>query len=280
MMKIASNLDELRRARSAISGTLGLVPTMGGLHTGHLSLVQTAREQNDCVAASIFVNPLQFGMGEDLDDYPRDPDGDLEKLESKGVDLVWMPDKTEIYPHGYQTYVTVEQLASRLEGERRPGHMRGVTTMVTKLLIAFTPDRVYLGQKDAQQVYVIQRLVADLQFAVDVVVCPTVRDLDGLALSSRNAILNPDQLAAATVLYRALCAARSVFMEGERSGSRLRGVMTEIVAAEPLAEPLYVSIADIETLEELPQLPQKSLCSLAVRIGKVALIDNIVLEIT
>ncbi len=279
-MKIVFNLRELRRERSALSGTLGLVPTMGCLHIGHLSLVQAAREQNDYVAVSVYVNPLQFGMGEDLDDYPRDPDGDLEKLESEGVDLVWMPEKTEIYPDGYQTYVTVEQLSSRLEGERRPGHMRGVTTVVTKLLIAFTPDRVYLGEKDAQQIHVIQRLVADLQFAVEVVVCPTVRDLDGLALSSRNAKLNPDQRNAATVLYRALTAARSAFMDGERSGSRLRAVMTEIVAAEPLAEPLYVSVADIETLQELKRLPEKSLCSLAVRIGKVALIDNVVLEIT
>lgn len=263
-----------------ISGTLGFVPTMGGLHLGHLSLLEAAREQNDYVAASVFVNPLQFGVGEDLDDYPCDSDGDLEKMESKGVDFVWMPKSPEIYPDGYQTYVTVEQLASRLEGERRPGHMRGVTTVVTKLLIAFAPDRLYLGQKDAHQVQVIKRLVADLQFAVEVVVCPTVRDLDGLALSSRNSKLNPGQRAAAKVLYRALTAASVAFMDGEQSGSRLRALMTEIVAAEPMAEKLYVSVADIETLQELQQLPEKSLCSLAVRIGKVALIDNVVLGIT
>ncbi|MDP7545293.1 MAG: pantoate--beta-alanine ligase, partial [Anaerolineales bacterium] len=270
-------LPELRRARARIIGSLGLVPTMGYLHRGHLSLLQAAREQNEHVAVSIFVNPTQFGADEDLEDYPRDIERDLAALEAEGVDLVWTPDNAEVYPRGYQTCVTVEQLTRGLEGARRPRHMRGVTTVVTKLLIAFTPERAYFGQKDAQQAYVVRRLVADLGLPVEVVVCPTIREPDGLALSSRNAYLNTEQRRAATVLFRALSAARAAFAKGQRDGDELRALMEDIVAAEPLAAPEYISVADLETLQELQQLPEQALASMAVRIGAAALIDNMVL---
>ncbi len=250
---------------------------MGYLHRGHLSLLQAAREQNEHVAVSIFVNPTQFGADEDLEDYPRDIERDLAALEAEGVDLVWTPDNAEVYPRGYRTYVTVEQLTRVLEGARRPGHMRGVTTVVTKLLIAFTPERAYFGQKDAQQAYVVRRLVADLGLPVEVVVCPTIREPDGLALSSRNAYLNTEQRRAATVLFQALSAARAAFAKGQRDGDELRALMEDIVAAEPLAAPEYISVADLETLQELQQLPEQALASMAVRIGAAALIDNMVL---
>ena len=276
-MKIVKTLLELRSARATFTGSLGLVPTMGYLHRGHLSLVHSARAENECVAASIFVNPAQFESVDDLDDYPRDLERDLDLLDTHNVDLVWAPDRTEMYPHGYQTYVTVNQLTSGLEGGRRPGHMRGVTTIVSKLLIAFRPDRAYFGQKDAQQVCVVRRLVADLGFPVKVVTCPTVRESDGLALSSRNARLSVDQRQASTVLFRALSAASVAFAEGQRDGDKLCGLMSDVVATEPLADARYISITDVETLQDLRQLPEQVLASLAVCIGPVVLIDNMVL---
>ena len=276
-MKIVKTLLELRSARATFTGSLGLVPTMGYLHRGHLSLVQSARAENDYVAASIFVNPAQFESVDDLDDYPRDLERDLDLLDTHNVDLVWAPDRSEMYPHGYQTYVTVNQLTSGLEGGRRPGHMRGVTTIVSKLLIAFRPDRAYFGQKDAQQVCVVRRLVADLGFPVEVVTCPTVRESDGLALSSRNARLSVDQRQASTVLFRALSAASVAFAEGQRDGDKLCGLMSDVVATEPLADARYIAITEVETLQDLRQLPEQVLASLAVCIGQVVLIDNMVL---
>ena len=276
-MKIVKTLLELRSARATFTGSLGLVPTMGYLHRGHLSLVQSARAENDYVAASIFVNPAQFESVDDLDDYPRDLERDLDLLDTHNVDLVWAPDRSEMYPHGYQTYVTVNQLTSGLEGGRRPGHMRGVTTIVSKLLIAFRPDRAYFGQKDAQQVCVVRRLVADLGFPVEVVTCPTVRESDGLALSSRNARLSVDERQASTVLFRALSAASVAFAEGQRDGDKLCGLMSDVVATEPLADARYISITGVETLQDLRQLPEQVLASLAVCIGQVVLIDNMVL---
>ena len=276
-MKIVKTLLELRSARATFTGSLGLVPTMGYLHRGHLSLVQSARAENEFVAASIFVNPAQFESVDDLDDYPRDLERDLDLLDTHNVDLVWAPDRSEMYPHGYQTYVTVNQLTSGLEGGRRPGHMRGVTTIVSKLLIAFRPDRAYFGQKDAQQVCGVRRLVADLGFPVEVVTCPTVRESDGLALSSRNARLSVDQRQASTVLFRALSAASVAFAEGQRDGDKLCGLMSDVVATEPLADARYIAITEVETLQDLRQLPEQVLASLAVCIGQVVLIDNMVL---
>jgi pantoate--beta-alanine ligase len=277
-MIIASPLPELRAARLALPGVFGLVPTMGFLHEGHLSLVRRARQDCGHVGVSIFVNPTQFGPNEDLARYPRDMERDLRLLEDEGVDLVWSPSPEIVYPSGFQTWVTVEEVSKPLEGAQRPGHFRGVATVVAKLFNAFTPDRAYFGQKDAQQVAVIRQMARDLNFPLEVVVCPTVREPDGLALSSRNAYLGPDERRAAPVLYRALCAAQAAFERGERDAQALRRVMQDALAAEPLARPDYVSVADPDALEELEQVQEGALLSMAVRIGGTRLIDNLVLE--
>jgi pantoate--beta-alanine ligase len=276
-MKTVSTLTDLRRERAALTGSLGLVPTMGALHAGHLSLVERARQENDHVAASIFVNPAQFSPNEDLSKYPRPIEKDLALLAGAGVDLVWTPPSEEVYPAGFQTYITVEGVAQPLEGTARPGHFRGVATMVAKLFNVFTPDRAYFGQKDAQQVAVIQRMARDLNFPLAIVVCPTRREPNGLALSSRNVYLGPAERQAAPVLYRALSAARAAYDSGERSAGRLRRTMADILAAEPLARPEYVSAADPETLAELEVIRAGVLLSLAVRIGATRLIDNILI---
>ncbi len=277
-MEVVERVSEVRRIRRERAGSWGLVPTMGYLHEGHLSLVRRAREENDHVGVSIFVNPTQFGPGEDLDAYPRDLERDLGLLRALDVDLVWVPTVEEMYPPGFQTYVIVEEVSKPLEGAARPGHFRGVATVVAKLFNVFQPDRAYFGQKDAQQVVVIRRMVEDLNFPVEIVVCPIVRDPDGLALSSRNVYLTPEQRAAAPVLYRALCAARDAWMAGERDGERLRQIMRAVLDSEPLAQVEYVSAADPETLAELGDAGQGVLLSLAVRIGRARLIDNILLR--
>lgn len=276
-MQVVKTVAEVRRLRQSGSGTWGLVPTMGFLHRGHLSLVEAATRENDHVGASIFVNPTQFGPQEDLAAYPRDLDRDLDLLEQAGVDLVWAPPVEEVYPAGYQTYVTVEEVTQPLEGASRPGHFRGVATVVAKLFNVFQPDRAYFGQKDAQQVVVIKQMVRDLNFPLELVVCPIVRESDGLALSSRNVYLNAEQRAAAPVLRRAICAAREAWLAGEHDGERLRGIMREILAAEPLATfgpGEYVSAADPTTLRELGNAERGVLLSLAVRVGRARLIDN------
>jgi len=226
---------------------------------------------------SIFANPTQFGPREDLSKYPRPLERDLQLLSDAGVDLVWTPTPDSVYPPGFQTWVEVENVTRPFEGAHRPGHFRGVATVVAKLFNAFTPDRAYFGQKDAQQVVVIKRMAADLNFPLEIVVCPTVREPDGLALSSRNAYLSSDERKAATVLYRALSAAKVAFEQGERGGGRLREIMTSTLAAEPLARPDYVSAADPETLAELDQIHGGVLLSMAVRIGATRLIDNFLL---
>jgi pantoate--beta-alanine ligase len=250
---------------------------MGALHAGHASLAKRARAECRHVGASIFVNPTQFNSGEDLKNYPRTIQQDLDLLESVGVDLVWMPAAESVYPPGFQTYVEVGELAAPLEGKSRPGHFRGVTTVVAKLFNCFMPDKAYFGQKDAQQVAVLRRMVQDLNFPVDVVVCPTVREPDGLALSSRNAYLNVAERAAATVLFRALSAAKEKYDQGERNAETLRSVMSTVVRSEPLANEHYVSAADPETLSELQTVDKTVLLSLAVRIGKARLIDNLLI---
>jgi pantoate--beta-alanine ligase len=276
-MQIFASLSELRQARTRLAGTFGLVPTMGYLHRGHLSLVERARAECDHVGVSIFVNPTQFGPSEDLSRYPRDLEADLKQLASLGVDLVWAPTAETVYPPGFQTWVTVENVTAPLEGKHRPGHFRGVATVVAKLFNAFTPDRAYFGQKDAQQVVVIRRMVQDLNFPLEVVVCPTVREPDGLALSSRNTYLSPKERQAATVLYRALTAAEAAYATGERDAELLRARMSSTLAAEPLAREEYVSVADRDTLDELEHVTAGALLSLAVRVGKTRLIDNVVL---
>jgi len=277
-VKVLDSLGELRQTRASLPEPVGLVPTMGFLHDGHLSLVEKARQECRTVAVSIFVNPTQFGPTEDLAAYPRDLPRDLASLEAAGVDLVWTPAPEVIYPPGFQTWVTVEGVSQGLEGERRPGHFRGVATIVTKLLHVFQPQRAYFGQKDAQQAAVIRRLTADLDFPTEIVVCPTVREPDGLAMSSRNTYLDPDERRAATVLYRALEAGRRTYAAGERDADRLRQILQTVLAEEPRAEVQYVSAADPDTLQELHGPVESALLSLAVFIGKTRLIDNLVIS--
>ncbi len=269
--------EELRRARASLARTFGLVPTMGALHKGHLSLVSRARGECDHVGVSIFVNPAQFGLREDFGAYPRDLERDLRMLEEAGADLVWTPSAESVYPPGFQTWVSVEEVSAPLEGSARPGHFRGVATIVAKLFNSFLPTNAYFGQKDAQQVAVIKRMASDLDFPVEIVVCPTVREPDGLAMSSRNEYLNPEERRAAGVLYRALTAAKTLFDSGQRGGDELRAAMHQVICSEPLAHEDYVSAADPETLAELSEIMGRALLSLAVRIGRTRLIDNILL---
>jgi pantoate--beta-alanine ligase len=284
-MQALATIEEFRKAKSALSGSWGLVPTMGYLHTGHLSLVKRACAENDHVAVSIFVNPTQFGLNEDLAAYPRDLERDLSLLEPLGVDLAFNPSPEVMYPPNYQTYVMVEDVTKYLEGASRPGHFRGVATVVAKLFNIVRAERAYFGQKDAQQTIVIKRMVQDLNMPIEMIICPTQREADGLALSSRNTYLDAQHRRAAPVLYRALCAAKDAFDRGERDGSRLRAVMRDIIEAEPLAKLDYVSAADATTLQELgAPSPRPSpneegvLLSMAVRVGKPRLIDNFLYE--
>ena len=276
-MRTVITLLDLRTTRLPFSGTVGLVPTMGYLHDGHLSLIRRAREECEHVVVSIFVNPTQFGPSEDLSKYPRDMDRDLKLIEPLGADLVWVPTAESMYPQGYQTWVEVEEMTNPLEGAMRPGHFKGVTTIVAKLFNAVQPHKAYFGQKDAQQVAVIRQMTRDLNFPIEIVVCPIVREPDGLAMSSRNVYLNPDQRKAATVLFRALSAAKEVYEKGERDAGMLRQIMTEVLASEALVQVQYVSCADYDTLEELDTIKEKALLSMAVFLGKTRLIDNLVL---
>ncbi|HMZ07655.1 MAG TPA: pantoate--beta-alanine ligase [Anaerolineales bacterium] len=277
-MQTVSSLSDLRAARLSFNGTVGLVPTMGYLHEGHLSLVSRAKAENQNVIVTIFVNPTQFGPNEDLSKYPRDLERDLNLLAPLGVDLVWTPSAEIMYPSGYQTWVEVEALTDPLEGAMRPGHFKGVTTIVAKLFNATQPHKAYFGQKDAQQVAVIRRMAVDLNFPLEVVVCPTQREADGLAMSSRNKYLNEAERKAATVLFRSLNAAKALYEAGERDGEKIRGKMKEVLAMEPLATMQYVSCADYDSLTELDTITGKTLLSMAVFLGKTRLIDNFVLE--
>ncbi len=277
-MKTVTTLDELWAAREQMPRPVGLIPTMGFLHEGHLSLVRRAREECSTVVVSIFVNPTQFGPSEDLATYPRDLTRDLALLEAAGADLVWTPTVDVMYPPGFQTFVEVEGVSDGLEGERRPGHFRGVATVVAKLFAAVQPQRAYFGQKDAQQAVVIGQMARDLNFPVEVVICPTVREPDGLAMSSRNAYLNQEERAAATVLHRALTVARTSFDSGSREAETLRQTMASLIDSEPLARLQYVSCADPLTLQELDGPVQRALLSMAVFVGKTRLIDNLLLE--
>lgn len=276
-MQTITTLSELRAARARLPEPVGLVPTMGYLHEGHLSLVRRARAECASVVATIFVNPTQFGPEEDLSTYPRDLPRDLSLLEAGGVDLVWTPTPEVMYPPGFQTWVTVEEVTQPLEGGMRPGHFRGVTTVVAKLFTGVLPQKAYFGQKDAQQSVVIRQMTRDLNFPIEIMICPIVREPDGLAMSSRNTYLNPKERQAATVLHRALTAARAAFGAGERDAGRLRDVVSEVIASEPLARLQYVSCAHPETLQELEAVAGRALLSLAVFVGQTRLIDNVVL---
>ena len=276
-MRTVTTLFDLRSSRRSLDGTVGLVPTMGYLHEGHLSLIRRAREECDHVVVSIFVNPTQFGPSEDLAKYPRDLERDSQMIEPY-TDLLWTPTAEIMYPTGFQTWVEVEAMTRPLEGMMRPGHFRGVTTVVAKLFNAIQPHNAYFGQKDAQQAAVIRQMVRDLNFPLEIVVCPIIREPDGLAMSSRNVYLDPEQRKAATVLYRALSAAKEAYENGNRDADQLRQAMKDMLASEPLAQMQYVSCADYDTLEELETVNGKTLLSMAVFVGKTRLIDNFVLS--
>jgi pantoate--beta-alanine ligase len=277
MLQQVETIADLRAARNRLEGRVGLVPTMGALHDGHRSLIQAARQENDTVIATIFVNPTQFALGEDFATYPRDLERDIDELEDEGVDLVFTPTPDEMYPMGFQTVINVEVVSTGLEGEHRPGHFEGVSTVVAKLFNLTLPDRAYFGQKDAQQVVVIKQMVRDLNFPLEIVVCPIVREPDGLAMSSRNVYLNPEERQAALVLWNALCLAREMWTRGTRDAQAFRNRMRELIATEELARVDYISVADPETLRDVERIQGPVLVSLAVRIGRTRLIDNITL---
>ena len=268
-----------RKVRREEDKTIGLVPTMGALHEGHLSLVREARRMCDVVVVSVFVNPTQFAPGEDFERYPRNLTQDTTLLADYNVDYIFAPSMDEIYPKGFTTYVTVEGLSEQLEGAARPGHFRGVATVLTILFNVVRPDFCFFGQKDAQQTLVVKRLVRDLAFDTEIVILPTVREDTGLALSSRNAYLNDDERRAAGVLYRALSRAEAAYASGERSAKRLAEMVRTEIEVEPRARLDYVSVTDAETMEKLEKLDERAvLIAIAVQFGRTRLIDNIVLH--
>ncbi len=273
--RMASLTRKLRRENK----TIGLVPTMGALHAGHLSLVQEARQMCDIVIVSIFVNPTQFGKNEDFDKYPRDLTADAAMLAEYQVDYVFAPTAAEIYPSGFSTYVWVEGFSETLEGEIRPGHFRGVATVVAILLNTIRPDFAFFGQKDAQQSIIIKRLTKDLGFETEIVVMPIIREESGLAMSSRNAFLSPEEHQAAAIIFRSLKDAKIAVREGERNASILAQIVSERINSEPLANLDYVAVVDAETLEPVEKVDDREiLIAVAVRFGKTRLIDNTILN--
>ena len=278
-MQVIGSKHEMRLACRQSARLLGLVPTMGALHDGHLSLVDRARADCSSVSVSIFVNPTQFGEGEDFAQYPRDLDADLEMLRQHGVDLVFVPEISDVYPPGFDTWVDVGPIADRLEGEARPGHFRGVATVVAKLFGIVQPDRAYFGQKDGQQTVVVRKLARDLDMGLEVVVLPTVREPDGLAMSSRNVRLNPEQRAAAAAVYRALSEGQEVWESGIRDTDIIRSTVREVLQGEPLLGTIdYVSVASADALEELGSASSGAMLSTGVHVGPIRLIDNLILK--
>jgi len=274
----ATTRAEVRSWRRTAPEPVGFVATMGFLHDGHMSLVHRARSENRSVAASIFVNPTQFGPSEDLAAYPRDLDRDVALLAEAGCDLVFCPPADEMYPPGFDTWVAVGTVGEALEGAARPGHFRGVATVVLKLLNIVGPNRAYFGQKDAQQLAVVRRMVTDLDVPIDIVACPTVREADGLAMSRRHTYLSGAERAAAPVIHRALAAARDTWRGGESDAGALRRRVADILAAEPLVEAEYVSVANPDTITEVDEAVAGALVSVAARVGKARLIDNVILR--
>jgi len=277
-MKIVETLPEMKQLRQKLPEPVGFVPTMGYLHEGHLSLVKVARTENASVVVSIFVNPTQFGPQEDLEKYPRDAQRDFTLLEREKTDVIFMPSAADMYPAGYDSWVNIGTITERLEGASRPGHFRGVSTVVTKLFNIVQPTKAYFGQKDAQQLAVIKKMVIDLNMNLEVVGLPTVREADGLAMSSRNTYLNTEERQAALVLYQALNLAKQLWSAGEKNAELIRQQMMGLIQREPLANIHYVSVADAGTLEELDAINTSALVSMAVNIGATRLIDNIALE--
>lgn len=276
-MKTLYTIAEVRKWRRKAGGTVGFVPTMGYLHEGHIQLVRRARAENKHVTASIFVNPTQFGPSDDFATYPRDPERDRFLLKEEKVDALFIADEDEMYPSESRTWVEVEDVTQRLEGAHRPDHFRGVATVVAKLFNIVEPTRAYFGQKDAQQLVMIRKMARDLNMNTEIVTVPTVREMDGLAMSSRNVYLDPEERESAVVLYKALLTALKMWEGGERDANTIRSEMTALIQAEPSAAVDYVSVADAETLEELEEIDGRALASLAVSIGKTRLIDNVTL---
>ena len=276
-MMVIETIPDMTFLRLNLREPVSFVPTMGYLHEGHMSLVKKARAENKSVVVSIYVNPTQFGPKEDLSKYPRDLARDRAMLEKEGADVIFFPSDKEMYPAGYDTWVTVDNLTKPLEGDSRPTHFRGVTTIVTKLFNIVRPTNVYFGQKDAQQALVIKKMATDLNMNLKVVVCPTVRDPDGLAMSSRNVYLSLEQRKAAPVLYKSLLLAKDLFTIGERNAAAILEQMIALIQKEPLAKIDYISIADPDTLAELKTIKKSALVSMAVRFGNTRLIDNIIL---
>ena len=281
-MEIVRTCAEMAALGRDVQRPLGLVPTMGALHDGHLSLTRRARADSATMAVSIFVNPTQFGAGEDFNSYPRSFERDLELLAEQGTDLVFAPPPEEVYPDGFDTWIEPGSVAEGQEGEARPGHFKGVATVVAKLFNVVRPDRAYFGQKDGQQVAVIRRMAQDLNLGVEVVTMPTIREADGLALSSRNAYLTADQRRAAPVIYRALCAAQELWRGGERDAGRLRSAAMTVLQAEPMLESVdYVSVVDADSMAPVERADtsggRRVMVAVAARVGAVRLIDNVVL---
>jgi len=277
LCRTPTEMHAARRDLRKTNRTLGLVPTMGALHAGHLSLVSAALAECDAVVASIFVNPTQFAPGEDYEAYPRDFDGDCRKLESAGVHAVFAPSASEMFPPGNSTFVDVGELGTRLDGASRPGHFRGVATIVARLLHIVQPDRAYFGQKDAAQIAVLRRMMRDLNFLVYLVVCPIVREADGLALSSRNRYLSPGERSRALILSRAVAAARQLTQQGETRGEALRAAMLKTFATDPLARVDYAAVVDPDTLLPIADTSRGALVAVAAWIGSTRLIDNLLL---
>jgi pantoate--beta-alanine ligase len=278
-MDVLTTPASMRAHRRAMAGSVGFVPTMGYLHDGHISLVRRSLAENAHTIVSIFVNPTQFAAGEDFERYPRDEVRDLALLREAGVAAVYLPGASDMYPEGYQTYVDVEQVTRRLEGESRPGHFRGVATVVTILLNTVRPDFAFFGQKDAQQALVIRRLVKDLAFDTEIVILPIVREDSGLAISSRNLYLNAEEQASAAVIHRALVQAKTAFKEGERSTSRIADIVRSTIETEPRARLDYVIVVDAETLEPVERIDERpTLIAVAAYIGKTRLIDNTIVN--
>lgn len=276
-MKIARSISEMKALRKQCTGKVGFVPTMGYLHEGHLQLVKNAKMDNPVVVVSIFVNPTQFAPNEDFKAYPRDFERDCELLRGIDTDIIFAPSDSDMYPPGFNTWVNVQGITQYLEGRSRPTHFQGVTTVCNKLFNIVQPDNAYFGQKDAQQALVIQKMVRELNMNLKIVVCPTVREADGLAMSSRNTYLTPQERPTANVLYRSLMLAQDMYARGERDAARIKSAMTGLILQVPGASIDYVSIADIDNLTEVERISGRVLVSLAVRIGKPRLIDNIVL---
>lgn len=280
-MKTLARVAEMQVAAAGLRGLgkrLGFVPTMGALHAGHLSLVRRSQQETDLTVVSLFVNPAQFGPQEDYLNYPRDLERDSDLLRREGVEFLFAPSVEEVYPADFQTYAAVERVSGPLEGECRPGHFRGVATVVLKLFNIVQPHRAYFGRKDAQQCAVIRQMVRDLSLPLEVVVCPIVREADGLAMSSRNAYLDPEERRAALVLYRSLCRARDLIQAGERRPAELVGAVRALIAEEPRARTDYVAVVDADTFAPLERLTGRALVALAVWVGRARLLDNLLVE--